>query len=44
MRRGLTVEISSELKTVLEKAHNWFARGQPMVGENQSTANITNVL
>src|SRR6266478_271394 len=45
MRRGLTGEISSELKAVLEKARNLFARRQPTTaGENQSTADITNVL
>jgi nuclear pore complex protein Nup188 len=44
MRRGLTGEISSELKAVLEKARNLFAKSQQTAGENQSTADITNVL
>jgi hypothetical protein len=38
VRRWLTVEMG------LKKARNLFARSQPMVGENQSTADITNVL
>jgi len=45
MRRGLTGEISSELKAVLEKARNLFAKSQQTVGENQSsTGDITSVL
>jgi nuclear pore complex protein Nup188 len=44
MRRGLTGEISSELKAVLEKARNLFAKSRQTVGENQSTGDITNVL
>ena len=44
MRRGLTGEISSELKAVLEKARNLLAKSQPTVGENQSTVDITKVL
>jgi nuclear pore complex protein Nup188 len=44
MRRGLTGEISSELKAVLEKARNLFAKSQQTVGENRSTGDITNVL
>jgi hypothetical protein len=38
VRGWLTVEKG------LKKARNLFARSQPMVGENQSTADITNVL
>jgi nuclear pore complex protein Nup188 len=44
MRRGLTGEISSELKAVLERARSLFAKNQQTAGENQSTVDITNVL
>jgi hypothetical protein len=37
MRKGLTVEISSELQTVLEKARNLFFKN---VGEHQSTGDV----
>ena len=44
MRRGLTGEISSELKAVLEKARTLLAKSQQTAGENQSPTDITNVL
>ncbi|KAI9507509.1 hypothetical protein F5148DRAFT_1299700 [Russula earlei] len=44
MRRGLTVEISGELKAVLEKARALLAKSQPTTGEKQSAVDITTVL
>ena len=50
MRRGLTGEISGELKTVLEKARGLLAKSQQTIGdkqsggEKQSPVDITNVL
>ena len=44
MRRGLTGEISSELKAVLEKARTLLAKSQQTAGENQNATDITNVL
>lgn len=43
MRRGLTGEISSELKAVLEKARSVLAKSQP-TSEKQSTVDIAGVL
>lgn len=43
MRRGLTGEISSELKVVLEKARTVLAKSQP-TSEKQSTVDIAGVL
>jgi nuclear pore complex protein Nup188 len=43
MRRGLTGEISSELKVVLEKARTVLAKSQPS-SEKQSTVDIAGVL
>lgn len=44
MRRGLTGEISSELKAVLEKARNVLAKSQQTVGEKQNVVDIVTVL
>ncbi|KAI0306857.1 hypothetical protein B0F90DRAFT_1807609 [Multifurca ochricompacta] len=44
MRRGLTGEISSELKVVLERARNLLAKCQQTTGDKQSAVDITNVL
>lgn len=44
MRRGLTGEISSELKAVLEKARTVLAKSQPTTSEKQSTVDIASVL
>lgn len=44
MRRGLTGEISSELKAVLEKARTVLAKNQQAGGERQSTVEIAGVL
>jgi len=44
MRRGLTGEISSELKAVLEKARTVLAKNQQAGGEKQSTVEIAGVL
>jgi nuclear pore complex protein Nup188 len=44
MRRGLTGEISSELKAVLEKARAVLAKSQQTGGEKQSTVEIAGVL
>lgn len=46
MRRGLTGEISSELKAVLEKARSLLAKSQQTAADKdkQSTVDITNVL
>jgi len=44
MRRGLTGEISSELKVVLEKARTVLAKSQPTTPEKQSTVDIASVL
>jgi len=44
MRRGLTGEISSELKVVLEKARTVLAKSQPTTSEKQSTVDIASVL
>jgi len=44
MRRGLTGEISSELKVVLEKARTVLAKSQPPTSEKQSTVDIAGVL
>ena len=43
IRRGLTGEISSELKTVLEKARNLLAKSQQTAGQ-QGVADIMSVL
>jgi len=43
MRRGLTGEISSELKAVLEKARTVLAKSQP-TSEKQSAVDIAGVL
>jgi nuclear pore complex protein Nup188 len=46
MRRGLTGEISSELRAVLEKAHGLMAKSQHQhtAGEKLSVVDITSVL
>jgi nuclear pore complex protein Nup188 len=44
MRRGLTGEISSELKAVLEKARTVLAKNQQAGGEKQTTVEIAGVL
>jgi len=46
MRRGLTGEISGELKAVLEKARGLLAKSQQTAADKQSAAgvDITNVL
>ena len=44
MRRGLTGEISSELKAVLEKARTVLAKSQQTAGEKQSAVDIVGVL
>jgi len=44
MRRGLTGEISSELKAVLEKARTLLAKSHQSTGEKQSPVDITGVL
>jgi nuclear pore complex protein Nup188 len=44
MRRGLTGEISSELKAVLEKARTLLAKSHQTTGEKQGTVDMTGVL
>jgi len=44
MRRGLTGEISSELKAVLEKARALLAKSHQSTGEKQTPVDITGVL
>ncbi|KAH9002466.1 hypothetical protein EDB86DRAFT_3125995 [Lactarius hatsudake] len=44
MRRGLTGEISGELKVVLEKARSLLAKSQQTAADKQNTDDITNVL
>ncbi|KAH9062300.1 hypothetical protein EDB87DRAFT_336049 [Lactarius vividus] len=44
MRRGLTGEISGELKAVLEKARSLLAKSQQPAADKQSAVDITNVL
>ena len=44
MRRGLTGEISGELKAVLEKARSLLAKSQQTAADKQSAVDITNVL
>jgi nuclear pore complex protein Nup188 len=44
MRRGLTGEISSELKAVVEKAHSLLAKSQQTAGERLNDVDITSVL
>jgi nuclear pore complex protein Nup188 len=44
MRRGLTGEISGELKAVLEKAQSLLAKIQQTAGDKQKPVDITNVL
>jgi nuclear pore complex protein Nup188 len=44
MRRGLTGEISSELKVVVEKARSLLAKSQQTAGERLNDVDITSVL
>jgi len=44
MRRGLTGEISGELKAVLEKARGLLAKSQQTAADKQSQDDIMNVL
>ena len=44
MRRGLTGEISGELKVVLEKARGLLAKSQQTAADKQDPVDITNVL
>ena len=44
MRRGLTGEISGELKAVLEKARGLLAKSQQTSADKQTPVDITNVL
>ena len=44
MRRGLTGEISGELKAVLERARSLLAKNQHTAADKQSAVDITNVL
>lgn len=44
MRRGLTGEISGELKAVLEKARGLLAKSQQTAADKQTPVDITNVL